>query len=405
MDRKQKPLPRYWEEGHLSFAGASCLGVYNTGAALAFREFAPHIAARKTLGASSGVFTAVLLATGMSLHHGISCIAKLVVRCRSRALRAFSPGLNIWGVLRADLEKCLPNDAHLKSHDKAFFSLTTVATLSNKLLSEFESRDELIEAILAALFIPFIIGIVPPKVRGVRYIDGGFTGNFVTLDENTITVSPFFGLGCVRPKSTSFYLLDTMFNPVNIMRLLKSFFPPPPKELEGLSLDGYKDALRFIRDHDLYACTNCARLPSRPRRGDCQECEALLKLSYKATINPSYLEPLREAQKAEDALINANPLQYTLVMKILYVLAALAFLPINATIATAVSACRSLYSSYGKTNVNQFYVVPMKKAQRTVDDFIQRNTFMRIVLSFLSLAFLSTCVTLMTTSAMRSVMY
>lgn len=48
MSSKRKtPPPRYWEEGHLSFAGSPAMGIYTTGVALAFKNFAPHIAARK----------------------------------------------------------------------------------------------------------------------------------------------------------------------------------------------------------------------------------------------------------------------------------------------------------------------------------------------------------------------
>lgn len=47
--------------------------------------------------------------------------------------------------------------------------------------------------------------MIPPKFRGVRYMDGGLSDNLLVLDEHTITVSPFCGESdiCPRDKDTS----------------------------------------------------------------------------------------------------------------------------------------------------------------------------------------------------------
>lgn len=46
-------------------------------------------------------------------------------------------------------------------------------------------------------------GFLPPKFHGIRYMDGAFSDNLPTLDENTITVSPFAGETDICPRDDS----------------------------------------------------------------------------------------------------------------------------------------------------------------------------------------------------------
>lgn len=94
--------------------------------------------------------------------------------------------------------------------------MTRVYDGKNIILKHFETKDELIQvsckdekfeskylkkydtfpqtqAITCSCFIPFFSGMIPPKFRGVRYMDGGLSDNLLVLDEHTITVSPFCG--------------------------------------------------------------------------------------------------------------------------------------------------------------------------------------------------------------------
>lgn len=71
------------------------------------------------------------------------------------------------------------------------------------IVSHFDSREDLLQALLASAFIPVFSGILPPKFHGVRYMDGGFSDNLPALDENTITVSPFCGESDICPRDDS----------------------------------------------------------------------------------------------------------------------------------------------------------------------------------------------------------
>ena len=49
-------------------------------------------------------------------------------------------------------------------------SLTKVYDGKNMVVNQFDTREELIDVILASCFIPIFSGIVPPRYRGHRVI-------------------------------------------------------------------------------------------------------------------------------------------------------------------------------------------------------------------------------------------
>lgn len=86
------------------------------------------------------------------------------------------------------------------------------------IVSQFESKEDLLNALMASSFIPFFSGFLPPKFHGVRYMDGGFSDNLPTLDENTITVSPFCGESDICPRDDSAQLFHVGFLKNNILK-------------------------------------------------------------------------------------------------------------------------------------------------------------------------------------------
>ncbi|KAB7503372.1 Patatin-like phospholipase domain-containing protein 2, partial [Armadillidium nasatum] len=129
-----------------------------------------------------------------------SSVLKTATEARKRLLGPFSPTFNIENLLREGLLSVLPDDAHERVNGKIFISVTRVSDGKNVLLSHFDSREELIQALLASSFIPLFSGWKPITVRGVRYIDGCFSDNLPVLDSHTITVSPFKGEFDICPK-------------------------------------------------------------------------------------------------------------------------------------------------------------------------------------------------------------
>lgn len=321
--RRSEP-PAYWEKGHLSFCGAGYLGCYHVGVSLVFKEFAPHIAARSTVGASSGALVAMLHVIDMPIASVIERFTEMAVYCRSLVLGSVSARFAVIQEIRRDLQAVVPVDAHRRANGRLFVSVTRVPTLQNELISEFASRNDLIETVLASCYVPYFAGVLPTKLKGNYYLDGGLTRLWPKLNDHTITVSTLYGFGCLRPQSTLGFL-----SPFNLIQFAFCTFAGSPSSLEQIFYDGVQDGLRFIRDNDLYACSSCAKLPHRPRRGDCVACVDVLKKIFEFQAKPEYVESLRRAQEAEDALKAAQPFRYSLVGRILVILLAVLYFPLD----------------------------------------------------------------------------
>ena len=89
-------------------------------------------------------------------------------------------------------------------------------------------------------------------------MDGGFTDNLPTIDENTILISPFagecdicpydeiphYGIGVRKIANTS---VNLSIN--NFIRLVNGFFAPPAEMLMDYCWRGYDDALRYLTEN------------------------------------------------------------------------------------------------------------------------------------------------------------
>lgn len=128
---------------------------------------------------------------------------RVVNEARSHSLGPFSPSFNIQTCLLEGLQKFLPPDAHERVNGRLHVSLTRSCDGKNIIVSQFDSREDLLQALLCACFIPGFSGILPPKFQGVRYMDGAFSDNLPVLDENTVTVSPFCGESDICPRDQS----------------------------------------------------------------------------------------------------------------------------------------------------------------------------------------------------------
>ncbi|XP_019348722.1 1-acylglycerol-3-phosphate O-acyltransferase Pnpla3 isoform X2 [Alligator mississippiensis] len=223
----------------LSFAGCGFLGVYHIGAATCLQERAPRILrdARRIYGASAGALTGAVLVGGGSLAESCADVLALAKEARKRNLGPLHPSFNIMKIIRDGLIKNLPENTHQLVSGKLYISLTRVSDGSNVLVSDFNSKEEIIQ----------------------RYVDGGISDNLPHhASKNTITVSPFSGECDICPKSNSanFHevnLTNTsiQFSLGNLYRLTQALFPPEPKVLGELCEQGYSDALRFLKENGI----------------------------------------------------------------------------------------------------------------------------------------------------------
>ncbi|KAG0415907.1 hypothetical protein HPB47_006935 [Ixodes persulcatus] len=253
---------------NLSFSGCGFLGIYHVGVASAFKEYAPHCLS-KIAGASAGALAAAGLCCEVPFGESTTYVLRIAVRARQRALGPLHPGFDINSIIHDGLVKLLPDNAHLMCNGRLHVSLTRVSDGKNVLLSHFDSREDLIQALKCSCFIPFYSGLRPPKINGVAYMDGGFSDNLPMLDENTMTVSPFAGDSDICPIDDSFNLMQINFSntsitlcPGNLYRASRIFFPPHPEILSRMCQQGFDDAVRFLQKTNMISCTRCLAVQS-----------------------------------------------------------------------------------------------------------------------------------------------
>ncbi|XP_076767152.1 brummer isoform X2 [Xylocopa sonorina] len=254
---------------NLSFAGCGFLGIYHVGVAVCFKKYAPHLLLDKISGASIGAIAACCLLCDLPLGEITSNVLRVAREARQRTLGPFSPLFNVQEMLLESLQKFLPNDAHIRVSGKLHVSLTRVYDGKNVIVSQFSSREDLLQALLASAFVPIFSGLLPPRFHGVRYMDGGFSDNLPTLDENTITVSPFCGESDICPRDVSSQLFHVNvantsieLSGQNIYRFARILFPPNPEILSNMCKQGFDDALRFLHRNNLLNCTRCLAVQS-----------------------------------------------------------------------------------------------------------------------------------------------
>ncbi|KAI4576064.1 hypothetical protein MJT46_001899 [Ovis ammon polii x Ovis aries] len=246
----------------LSFAGCGFLGFYYIGVTRCLSERAPHLLrhARKFFGASAGALHCAFFLSGIPLDQTVQILMDLVRSARSRNIGILHPAFSLSKHIRDGLRRHLPDNVHQLVSGKMVISLTRVSDGANVLVSDFHSKDEVVDALYCSSYIPLVFGLIPPSFRGVRYVDGGISNNIPFVDtKTTITVSPFYGESdiCPRVKSTFFLhegvtKLRMSFCTENLYLVFRSLFPPDGKVLGELCLQGYVDALRFLEKNGAY---------------------------------------------------------------------------------------------------------------------------------------------------------
>ncbi|XDA75277.1 hypothetical protein R6Z07F_005499 [Ovis aries] len=245
----------------LSFAGCGFLGFYYIGVTRCLSERAPHLLrhARKFFGASAGALHCAFFLSGIPLDQTVQILMDLVRSARSRNIGILHPAFSLSKHIRDGLRRYLPDNVHQLVSGKMVISLTRVSDGANVLVSDFHSKDEVVDALYCSSYIPLVFGLIPPSFRGVRYVDGGISNNIPFVDtKTTITVSPFYGESdiCPRVKSTFFLhegvtKLRMSFCTENLYLVFRSLFPPDGKVLGELCLQGYVDALRFLEKNGI----------------------------------------------------------------------------------------------------------------------------------------------------------
>ncbi|XP_016416250.1 patatin-like phospholipase domain-containing protein 1 [Sinocyclocheilus rhinocerous] len=133
--------------------------------------------------------------------------------------------------------------------------MTRISDGKNVIVSEYNSSDEFIKALLCSCFVPVYSGVIPPQYKGEHYMDGGFT-NIQPFEDSspTLTISPFAGHMDICPSDTSTILCDAIIQQLsfqcsvtNFIRLVDALFPRDWRILKRAFYSGYQDTVYFLQ--------------------------------------------------------------------------------------------------------------------------------------------------------------
>uniref|UniRef100_A0A3B3YZ16 PNPLA domain-containing protein n=1 Tax=Poecilia mexicana TaxID=48701 RepID=A0A3B3YZ16_9TELE len=227
--------PPVWS---ISFAGCGFMGIYYVGVISCILERFPRFIrdASKIYGASAGALMAAIITLGIPLGEwGFSA-------ARKHKLGPLHPAYNLLQLVQESLLEKLPEDAHLRVSGKLSLSLTRVSDGRNLLVSQFDSREELIQALICSCFVPLYCGVVPFN-PSQYYVDGAVSDNLPRCQlGRTITISPYAGESDLCPRANTLTFHENRSSPIQICS-------SNLQAMAEICQNGYMDALRFLQEN------------------------------------------------------------------------------------------------------------------------------------------------------------
>ncbi|XP_068015559.1 omega-hydroxyceramide transacylase isoform X2 [Melanerpes formicivorus] len=196
----------------LSFSGSGFLVLYQVGVVQSLLELAPELlkSACKVYGSSAGSLIAAAVVCGVGLDDLKEFFFAMAKEVRKTILGPLSPKCSLLANIKTVLQKMLPEDSYQLASGRLHISLTRVADGQNVMVSDFSSKEELIQALLCSCFLPIYCGFIPPSYRGVI-----FNGSIQISIEN-------------------------------LCRISYALFPPSTMVLNDIFSQGYQDTALFL---------------------------------------------------------------------------------------------------------------------------------------------------------------
>ncbi|XP_071838373.1 patatin-like phospholipase domain-containing protein 4 isoform X2 [Apostichopus japonicus] len=229
-------------EINMTLAGCGFLGTYYLGVYEVLKRNGGSMfnKIRRWGGASAGAISAALITCYPDNPWiGMTVAQSMIEGTRKKLLGVFSPSFKLSEILHDQLEEHLPKNAHELANGNLYISVTNCTSFKNEIITEFASREELIE----------------------KYIDGGLTHNLPVypFSGSTIFVSPFSGCQHICPKDENRYsfFVDLSghrfkLNGQNIRRGLHGFLSPSEDTFMKYYEVGVKDTTEFLKENDCY---------------------------------------------------------------------------------------------------------------------------------------------------------
>lgn len=155
-----------------SFSAAGLLFPYHLGVAQFLIENGYIKETTPLAGSSAGAIVCAVIASGSSMQDALQATKILAEDCRTRGT-AFRLG----AVLRDVLQKVLPEDAYTRCNGRVRVAVTQIVWRPRGLLvDQFDSNEDLINALFTSSFIPGYLAPRPATMfRNRLCIDGGLT--------------------------------------------------------------------------------------------------------------------------------------------------------------------------------------------------------------------------------------
>lgn len=157
------------------FSGGGIFFFWQLGAASYIHQHCQSLHNVPVMGASAGSIAATLMATQVSFEEAASVAIRIASEHNVWQSKTGLAG--IWGsLIRKFLEEIIPDDLSEETLSKINILVTPRFFLKGpKLLSRFDSKADLIEAIMASVHIPlFMNGKVTTTYKEEKYMDGSF---------------------------------------------------------------------------------------------------------------------------------------------------------------------------------------------------------------------------------------
>ncbi|KAG0582897.1 hypothetical protein M758_3G097200 [Ceratodon purpureus] len=228
-----------------SFSAAGLLFPYHLGVCQCLIQEGYITENTPLAGSSAGALVCAVVGGGLSMYDALQATKELALDCRT-----YGTAFRLGAVLRNFLEKFLPEDVHLKVNGKIRVAVTQVFRSPRGLLVDyFESREDLINALLTSCFIPGYLAPRPVTIfRNRICVDGGITLFMPpTAADKTVRVCAF---PLYAPEGISPDL-----NPAETRAGMRQLFNWALEPAEDVILDqlfelGFQDAMAWVKKQD-----------------------------------------------------------------------------------------------------------------------------------------------------------
>lgn len=144
---------------NLTFSGCGFLGIYHLGVVSCLKDNAPAFLDRVKCfgGTSAGAFAATALLMDLNVSDSAEFVLRLAKRAKSLALGPLHPNFRIVDTVRKSFEKILPENAHEIAGGRLHISLTRVSDFKNVIVSEFLSKEDLIQVSNVSIYFVILV--------------------------------------------------------------------------------------------------------------------------------------------------------------------------------------------------------------------------------------------------------